>query len=119
MNDNLWVELSGDVFLSGLRDEPFPDLLRECQKRVLLLARESGRFRVLYDALEMTPPPVEVAFVQRQLDQVPGAARLRHAIVVPSSRLAYLARLAFGEGDYRVFYSDMVGAVRWLTSRAS
>jgi hypothetical protein len=35
--------------------------------------------------------------------------------VVPNSRLAYLARLAFGEGDYRVFYNDIVAAVRWLS----
>ena len=31
--------------------------------------------------------------------------------------LAYLARLAFGEGDYRVFYNDIVGAVLWLTDK--
>ena len=35
-------------------------------------------------------------------------------IVVPNSKLAYLARLAFGEGDYRVFYNDMVTAIQWL-----
>ena len=29
--------------------------------------------------------------------------RRRRAILVPNSRLAYLARLAFGEGEYRVF----------------
>jgi hypothetical protein len=34
--------------------------------------------------------------------------------VVPNTRLAYLARLAFGEGDYRVFYSDMTAAILWL-----
>jgi hypothetical protein len=115
MNDNLWVELAGDLILARLRGEPSPDMLRECQDRVLLLARESGRTRVLYDALEMTPPPVEITRVQRQLDQDPAAASLRRAIVVPNSRLAYLARLAFGEGDYRVFYSDVVGAIKWLS----
>jgi hypothetical protein len=40
--------------------------------------------------------------------------KLRRAIVVPNSKLAYLARLAFGEGDYRVFYNDFIGAIRWL-----
>lgn len=115
MNDALWVELAGDLILARLRGEPSPGMLRECQDRVLLLASESGRSRVLYDTLEMTPPPVEVTFVQRELDQAPAAARLRRAIVVPNSRLAYLARLAFGEGDYRVFYGDMVAAVKWLS----
>ena len=116
MNDNLWVELAGDLILARLRGEPTPDMLRECQMRVLLLASESGRFRVLYDGLEMTPPPVELTFVQRQLDQTSDASALRRAIVVPTSKLAFLARLAFGEGNYRVFYGDMVAAVRWLSS---
>jgi hypothetical protein len=35
--------------------------------------------------------------------------------VVSNTKLAYLARLAFGEGDYRVFYSDMTGAIKWLS----
>src|SRR5690349_3655838 len=116
MSNALWVELAGDLILARLRGEPSPDMLRECQEQVLLLAAESGRSRVLYDTLEMTPPPVEVTFVQRELDdQAPAAARLRRAIVVPNSRLAFLARLAFGEGDYRVFYSDVVAAVKWLS----
>jgi hypothetical protein len=115
MNDRVWVELAGDLILARIRGEPSPEMLRECQDKVLLLASEAGRWRVLYDTLEMTPPPVEVTFVQRQLDQHPGAANLRRAIVVPNSRLAYLARLAFGEGDYRVFYGDMVAAIKWLS----
>jgi len=36
------------------------------------------------------------------------------AIVVPNTRVAYLARIAFGEGDYRVFYNDFLAAIRWL-----
>ena len=115
MNDAVWVELAGDLILARLRGEPTPEMLRDCQDRVLLLAREAGRTRVLYDALEMTPPPVELTFVQRKLDEAPEAAGLRRAIVVPSTRLAYLARLAFGEGDYRVFYGDMISAVKWLS----
>jgi hypothetical protein len=34
---------------------------------------------------------------------------------VPNSRLAYLARLAFGEGDCRIFYNDFVAAVKCLS----
>ena len=44
--------------------------------------------------------------------------KLRRVIVVPNSKLAYLARLAFGQGDYRVFYNDFVAAVRWLSDDA-
>jgi hypothetical protein len=115
VGEQLWVELVGDLVIARLRGQPTPELLRECQEKVLFLARDAGRARVLYDALEMEPPPVEVTFTQRELDAELGGIVLRRAIVVPNSRLAYLARLAFGEGDYRVFYSDMVGAVKWLS----
>jgi hypothetical protein len=53
-------------------------------------------------------------WAQQELDQELGPTKLRRAIVVPNSRLAYLARLAFGEGEYRVFYNDIVSAVKWL-----
>ncbi len=115
MGQQLWVELVGDLVIARLRGQPTAELLRECQAKVLLLARDAARRRVLYDALEMEPPPVEVTFAQRELDEALGGIVLRRAIVVPNSRLAYLARLAFGEGDYRVFYNDMVAAVKWLS----
>src|SRR5262249_5049081 len=70
--------------------------------------------RVLYDALKMHAPPVDVPWSQRSLDEELGGVRLRRAIVVSSPKLAYLARLAFGDGDYRVFYDDVDAALRWL-----
>jgi hypothetical protein len=118
MEDQLWVEPVGDLIIARVRGVPTEELLRECQERVLLLVQDTGRGRVLYDALEMVPPPVNVTLVQRKLDEELGSVQLRRAIVVPNSRLAYLARLAFGEGDYRVFYSDMTAAIKWLAEDA-
>jgi hypothetical protein len=115
MDGALWVELSGDLIIARLRGEPTVELLAECQERVMLLARDAGRARVLYDVLEMMPPPVDVPWSQRALDEKLGDLHLRRAIVVPTAKLAYLARLAFGEGDYRVFYNDIAAAVKWLT----
>jgi hypothetical protein len=111
-----WVELVGDVIVARLRGNASEELLRKVQDEVLGLATASGRWRVLLDVLEMDPPPVELMSIQRKLDDNQQARRLRRAIVVPDSRHAYLARLAFGEGNYRVFYNDMVGAVKWLGS---
>jgi hypothetical protein len=110
----LWVELSGDLIIARLRGEPTVQLLQECQAQVIHLARDAGRARVLYDVLEMYPPHVDVPWAQRSLDEKLGDLQLRRAIVVPTSKLAYLARLAFGEGDYRVFYNDIAAAVKWL-----
>lgn len=112
----LWVELVGELIVARIRGEPTPELLRACQDQVLFLVRDAGRGKVLYDTLEMLAPPVDVPWAQRELDQGLGGVQLRRAIVVPNSRLAYLARLAFGEGDYRVFYNDMVEAIRWLSA---
>jgi hypothetical protein len=117
LQGQLWVELVGDLVLARVRGEPTAALLKECQEKVLFLVRDADKGKVLYDTLEMEPPPVDVPLAQQELDQELGAIRLRRAIVVPNSRLAYLARLAFGEGEYRVFYNDIVSAVKWLADQ--
>jgi len=116
---HVWIEPVGELIIARMRGEPTAELLRQCQEQVLQLVRDSDMGKVLYDALEMQAPPVDVPWVQRELDANLGDVKLRRAIVVPNSKLAYLARLAFGEGDYRVFYNDMVAAVKWLTEPAA
>lgn len=118
MKGQLWVELVGELVIARVRGEPTAALLQECHDRVLSLVRDAGRGKVLYDTLEMEAPPVDVPWSQRELDAGLGSIKLRRAIVVPNSRLAYLARLAFGEGDYRVFYNDMIAAVKWLSDES-
>jgi hypothetical protein len=110
-----WVELVGDLVVARVRGEPNEQLLRETQEKVLALVRDAERGKVLYDTLEMTPPPLDVPWSQRDLDEKLGPIKLKRAIVVPNSRLAFLARLAFGEGDYKVFYNDMIAAIKWLS----
>jgi tRNA nucleotidyltransferase/poly(A) polymerase len=120
-NTQLWIEPLGNVIVARLRGELSEDLLRELHERVLQLLQDTGYTRVLYDGLEMEPADVELALVQEQLDkqtkQVFSDRPLRKAILVPNTRLAYLARIAFGqfgEGEYRVFYNDLTQALRWL-----
>jgi hypothetical protein len=115
MQGQAWVELVGDLIIARVRGEPTAELLRETQNQVVFLVNDAGRGKVLYDTLEMEAPPVDVPWSQRELDEQLGPVRLRRAIVVPNSRLAYLARLAFGEGEYRVFYNDMIAAIKWLS----
>ena len=114
-NGEAWVELVGDLIVARVRGEPTELLLRETQEKVLFLVRDAERGKVLYDTLEMIAPTVDVVWSQRALDENLGQIKLKRAIVVPNSQLAYLARLAFGEGDYRVFYNDMIAAIKWLT----
>jgi hypothetical protein len=118
MNDQLWVEPVGGLIVARVRGLPTEALLQECQRRVVQIAEDTSRtavHRVLYDVLEMDSPLVDVPLEQRRLDEELNGLKLRRAIVVPNTRLAYLARLAFGEGDYRVFYSDMTAAITWLS----
>jgi hypothetical protein len=115
MNDQLTVQVVGPLIMAQLRGVPTPELLRECQEQVLALAQGARVAKVLYDAREMEPPAVDVPWAQRHLDEGMSKTHLRRAIVVPNSRLAFLARLAFGAGDYRVFYDDIDAATHWLT----
>jgi len=111
----LSVEPSGGIILARIRGVPSEPLLRACQERVLRLIGDTGQSRVPYDALELELPTVDPALVQQKLEaELDPAVRLRRAIVVPNTRVAYLARIAFGEGDYRVFYNDFLAAIRWL-----
>ena len=113
MENQLQVQVSEGLIVAHVRGMPSEALLRQCQAEVVALARETGILRVLYDTLRMSDPGVEVALSQRTIDEEQGFT-LRRAILVPDTRLAYLARLAFGEGDYRVFYDDAEAARRWL-----
>ncbi|HEX4923832.1 MAG TPA: hypothetical protein VFV50_07090 [Bdellovibrionales bacterium] len=85
----------------------------------MALVKETRCNRVLYDGLEMEAPPIEVPISQWSLDKDLDSRALQRAIVVPNTRLAYLARIAFGEGNYRVFYNDLTSAVHWLSPEAT
>jgi hypothetical protein len=113
--EQLWIEPVGNIIIARVRGVPTQAILEECQERILLLIQETGQGRILHDVLEMEVPSIEVPLSQWELDKKVGRVRLRRAIVVPNTKLAYLARIAFGEGDYRVFYNDMAEAMRWLT----
>jgi len=117
LQGQLWVERVGDLILARIRGEPTAKLVRECHEKVLSLVRDAAKGKILYDTLEMEPPPVDVPLTQQDLDRELGSIKLRRAIVVPNSRLAYLARLAFGDGEYRVFYNDVVSAMKWLADQ--
>lgn len=105
----------GDLIVVRVRGIPTETLLKECHDQVRVLLQETGRRRILYDGLEMEAPPVEVPLSQWKLDAEIDTSQLQRAIVVPNAKLAYLARLAFGDGNYRVFYNDLTGAFHWLS----
>jgi hypothetical protein len=110
----LEVSVDGDLLLVEQQGEMNETALRLCQQRVLELAHETGLRRVLYDARAMIAPEADLALMQQKLDDQLGGMKLRRAIVVPGTRIAYLARIAFFEGENRVFYDDIDAARAWL-----
>lgn len=108
------MESSGGIVIARIRGEPTEALLRETQERVLVLLQDTTRRKVLYDALEMEPPSVELTLIQQQLSEEIHEVGVKVALLVPNSRLAYLSRLAFGAGNHRVFYNDLGETIAWL-----
>lgn len=119
---NLWVEPVGSTIVARLRGAPTAEMLRECEQRVVELAQDTKHVRVLYDALELVAPKVELVLLHQQLAAeqratLTAGTSLRTAILVADTRSAYLARIAFGrvgEDHYRVFYNDLGAAMKWL-----
>ena len=109
----LWVEPNGNIIIARVRGVGSEEVLRECQRRVLMLVRDTGRNNVLYDALELEAT-VDLAVMQQKMNAEVDDIKLRRAILVPNTRIAYLARLAFGDGEHRVFYNDIGAALAWL-----
>ena len=94
-DERIWVEPVGSVIVARLRGKPTAELLRECEARVIELTRDTQHVRVLYDALELEPPEMDLVLLQKQLDSERktrlDAAPLRTAILVPNSKIAYLS----------------------------
>jgi len=111
---NLWIEPLGNVIMARLRGSPTDAQLRECQDRVIQLVKDTGSKKIVYDTLEMDSPPVDQVILQQKMQEEVASLGLRSALVVPNTRIAYLARIAFGDGDYRVFYNDLGAALAWL-----
>jgi len=111
----LWVELVGGIIIARIRGTPTEDLIRECQHRVVALQSDTSCNRVMYDALELDRPAIDIVLTQQSLTEALKQPSVKIAIVVPNTAIAYLARLAFGEANHRVFYNDVTAAVLWLT----
>jgi hypothetical protein len=113
--ERMWVELVGGIIIARVRGPATADLIRKCQKRVVALLDDTGCQRILYDALELERPAMEIVLTQQALTEALKQSSVRISIVVPNTGIAYLARLAFGDANHRVFYNDVPSAVLWLT----
>lgn len=116
-SEQVWVELVGGLIIARLRGVPTDDVIAECHRRIVLLQTDTLCNRVLYDALEFERPSIELVLTQQALSSALHGTDIKVAIVVPNTAIAYLARLAFGDLNYRVFYNDMRAAIDWLSAK--
>jgi hypothetical protein len=115
-----WAELVGDLILVRVSGPAEEQVILDCQKSAVQLLKDTNCRRILYDALEMENPTIDVALLQQRLsEQFAEFAGLRVAVLVTNTRTAYLGRLAFGSAEHRVFYNDMAAAVDWLKGEDS
>lgn len=114
MNYDLKVELVDSVVVAWVTGGITDEAVRERHTRILEIAKAHGVKGVLFDCLHSHEPTFEVIDVQRGLNSVLKVLDMRIAIVVPHTRLAYVARLIFGDENYRVFYDDFDAAMLWL-----
>ncbi len=111
----LWIEPIGGIIIARLRGVPTQEILKECHHKILELVKDTHQGRILYDCLELEAPEVNVPLSQWGLDnELKDKIKLRRAVVVPNTKIAYLGRLAFNEEEVRVFYNDIVSATNWL-----
>jgi len=115
--DNVWVEVSGGIVVARIRGTASEAVVRDCQDRVISLLKDTGLQKVLYDALEAESPTIEVTLLQQRLAEELKDRGVRVSILVPNTRLAYLARLMFNDVEHRVFYNDLTAAIQWLSER--
>lgn len=112
--DKVWVELVGQVIMARMRGQVTQDMLKERHEQILHISRDTGCTKLLLDDLEMDAMSYEEIEAQRALNVELNEKHLQIAVVVPNSRMAYLARLQFGADNHQVFYTDMAAALLWL-----
>ena len=114
MDEGFLCEAVGSLVVVRLTQPMSERVLEECQLCVLEMMQKTGSKAVLYDLTEMEPTSLHVLLYQRILNDHVRHLHLRRAIVVPNTQIAHLARLAFGVGDYKLFYDDLDAAKRFL-----
>ena len=112
--DDFFCEAQGPLVVVKITRAVTERALEKCQRCVLATLKQTGCNGVLYDLTEMPQVPINVLLYQRLLDEHVAHLEIRRAIVVPNTIVAHLARLAFGFGDYRLFYDDIEAAKRFL-----
>jgi hypothetical protein len=112
--DRVSVKLVGKIIIARIDGEATSELLKIRHERILQIEQDTGCKKLLLDDLQMNALIYAEIETQRALNPELETVGFKVAIVVPNSKMAYLARLQFNSENHRVFYKDMVEAATWL-----
>lgn len=114
LGDKLEIAFVGDVIRARMRGNVTAEMLNQRHQYILHMSEATCCKKLLLDDSEMHPYSYQLLEAQRILTAELEASSFRIAVVVPDSRLAYLARLQFGGKNQKVFYTDIAEATQWL-----
>jgi phosphoribosylaminoimidazole carboxylase (NCAIR synthetase) len=114
LNNQVWVERVSGVIMASMRGDVTKAMLCQRHEQILQIANDTSSRKLLLNDLEMHPMSYEMLEAQKVFNKQLEALHFKIAIVVPDSRLAYLARLQFNGAGQRIFYTDTAKAIEWL-----
>lgn len=112
--DQVWVELVGNIIIARISGEASPEMLKARHERILQIEQDTGCKKLLLDDLQMAPLAYSGVEAQRVLSRELETLGFKIAILVPNSKMAFIARQKFSGDNARVFYNNMVEALAWL-----
>lgn len=111
---HLHIEVMDGLIIVRIAGEPTFDFFGDCIARLKQVVKDTGIRKVVYDLRAMDAPYLDVILHGARTAIETRGRPLQRAVVVPNSKLAYMARIIFGEGNCRVFYQDIDAAIEWL-----
>lgn len=114
LGDKLELAIIGDVIRARMRGDVTEEMLQQRHQQFLHISEETGSKKLLLNDMEMGAFSYPLLKAQRVLTTELDDLHFRIAVVVPDSRLAYLARIQFGGKSHKALYTDMAAAFQWL-----
>ena len=110
------VQRRGNLIHAVYRGRMTMELVKSGEQQIEKLVQATPDAAILYDTLEMEPPPMELAIEMKAFDgRIRNRVR-RSATLVPSAMTAFMAKVAFVlSREHKVFYHDRDAAIAWLT----
>ena len=114
------VSLDGNIIHARYVGAMTSELVRQGERDIETLIGRRADLAILYDCVEMDPPPMNLALQMKSFDDRVRSRVVCCATVVKDAMTAFLSKVAFALArNHRVFYNDLAAATAWLRSSTS